>query len=201
MASLGPTLDKFGVPVATGQSGRGLLMPKLKYRFRVVTQNFGTINPSAQTDLTSQVVSAGRPSIQHNRNSLHSYNNVVYIPQKPEWQTLEVVLRDDVTNSVSRLVAAQLQKQMNHYDQTSFEAGINYKFQMQISTLDGSIANEPLENWYIEGCFLETVSYDQFDYSSSDPMQITLTMSFDNATQDSNIMPRRPLPSARGFNA
>lgn len=182
-----PTLSKFGVPLVPGTSGIGILMPKLKYRFRVSMQNFGPTGSALE--LTQQVITAGRPNIQHNRTALHSYNNVMYIPQKPEWQSLEIVVRDDVTNGVSSLVAAQLQKQMNHFDQTSKLAGINYKFVTQIETLDGGNVST-LENWYLEGCFLETVTYDQFDYSSSEPMQITLTISFDNATQDNTIMPQ-----------
>lgn len=182
-----PTLSKFGVPLVPGTSGIGILMPKLKYRFRVSMQNFGPTGSALE--LTQQVITAGRPNIQHNRTALHSYNNVMYIPQKPEWQSLEIVVRDDITNGVSSLVAAQLQKQMNHFDQTSKLAGINYKFVTQIETLDGGNVNT-LENWYLEGCFLETVAYDQFDYSSSEPMQITLTISFDNATQDNTIMPQ-----------
>ncbi len=192
-----PTLNKFGVPVAPGQSGRGLLMPKLKYRFRVTMDNFGPIGTSQV--LTQQVVSAGRPQIQHSRTALHSYNNIMYYANKPEWQTIEIVVRDDITSGVSRFVSAQLQKQMNHFDQTSALAGINYKFFTRIETLDGGNA-QVLENWYLEGCFLETVAYDQFDYSSSDPMQITLTISYDNATQDTSYIPGASArPGETGF--
>lgn len=190
-----PTLNKFGVPLVPGQSGIGVLMPKLKYRFRVSMYNFGPTGSALE--LTQQVIQAGRPNIQHNRTALHSYNNVMYIPQKPEWQSIEVVVRDDVTSGVSSLVAAQLQKQMNHFDQTSALAGVNYKFMTQLETLDGGNVGT-LENWYLEGCFLETVAYDTFDYSSSDPMQITLTISFDNATQDNDIMPQRQAATGSG---
>lgn len=180
-----PTLNKFGVPVEPGQTGNGLLMPKLKYRFRVSMQNFGPIGTSQV--LTQQVKSVGRPQIQHSRTALHSYNNIMYYANKPEWQTIELVVRDDITSGVSRFVSAQLQKQMNHFDQTSALAGINYKFFTRIETLDGGNA-QVLENWYLEGCFLETVAYDQFEYESSDPMQITLTISYDNATQDTSYI-------------
>jgi hypothetical protein len=189
-----PTLSKFGVPLLPGQSGIGILMPKLKYRFRVSMQNFGPTGSALE--LTQQVITAARPNIQHNRTAIHSYNNVMYIPNKPEWQSLEIVVRDDVTSGVSSLVAAQLQKQMNHFDQTSGFSGINYKFVTQIETLDGGNVGT-LENWYLEGCFLETVAYDTFDYASSDAMQITLTISYDNATQDKTIMPA--LQAATGF--
>jgi len=190
-----PTLSKFGVPIVPGVSGQGILMPKLKYRFRISMQSFGPTG--AAIELTRQVSQAGRPSIQHNSTSIHSYNNVMYLPQKPEWQTIEIMVRDDVNNSVSTLVATQLQKQMNHFNQTSYLSGINYKFTTQIETLDGSNSGV-LENWYLEGCYLETVAYDTFNYSESESMMITLTIRYDNATQDNFIMPQFAEPTGYG---
>ena len=190
-----PTLSKFGVPIVPGASGTGILMPKLKYRFRVSMQSFG---PSgAAIELTRQVATAGRPSIQHNSTPIHSYNNVMYLPQKPEGQTVEITVRDDVNSSVSTLVAYQLQKQMNHFDQTSALSGINFKFTTIIEVLDGGNTGV-LEHWYLEGCYLETVAYDAHDYSSSDPVSITLTVRYDNATQDNSIMPQFQAPTGRG---
>ena len=190
-----PTLSKFGVPLTAGTSGIGILMPKLKYRFRVSMTNFGPIG--AALNLTRQVESCGRPTINHNSTALHSYNNIVYIPQKPEWNTIEIKVRDDISNSVSALVGAQIQKQMNHFDQTSALAGINFKFTTIIEVLDGGTTGI-LENWYLEGCYLEQVNYDGHDYTSSDPVAITLTVRYDNATQDNTIMPQYQAPTGLG---
>jgi hypothetical protein len=87
---------------------------------------------------------------------------------------------------------------MNHYLQTSPLAGDNYKFQMLIDTLDGggtaSADAVVLEEWFLEGCFLSEVNYEQFDYKSSDAMTIEMTIRFDNAT--SSQMPLNPINSA-----
>lgn len=182
-----PTLNKFGVPLVPGSNGIGILMPKLKYRFRVSMQNFGPAG--AALNLTRQVESCGRPTRTFDNTPLHSYNNIMYIPQKPTWNNIEVKVRDDITNSVSTLVGAQLQKQMNHFDQTSALAGINFKFTTIIEVLDGGNTGV-LENWYLEGCYLEAAAYDSHDYSSSEPVSITLTLRYDNATQDNTIMPQ-----------
>lgn len=182
-----PTLSKFGVPLVPGTSGVGILMPKLKYRFRVSMQNFGPAG--AALNLTRQVESCARPTLNHESTEIHSYNNVMYIPKKPTWNNIEIKVRDDVNNSVSSLVGAQIQKQMNHFDQTSALAGINFKFTTVIEVLDGGNTGV-LENWYLEGCYLETVNYDGQDYTSSDPVAITLTVRYDNATQDNTIMPQ-----------
>jgi hypothetical protein len=176
-----PTLSKFGVPVAPGQSGLGILMPKLKYRFRVTLQNFGPAGNAV--DMTRNVVSCGRPQAQFNSTEIHSYNNIMYLPHKPSWQSIELVVRDDITNSASTLVNAQLQKQHNYFDQTSDAAGINFKFTMIIEGLDGGNTNV-LENFYIEGCYIETANFEQYAYDSSDAMTISLTVRMDNCTTE-----------------
>ena len=50
------SLTKFTVPVDSDQSAssQGLLMPKLKYRFRAMFENFGVSTP--RTELTKQVI-------------------------------------------------------------------------------------------------------------------------------------------------
>jgi hypothetical protein len=178
------TLNRFGVSSSsTGETG-GILMPKLKHRFRVQLNYFGSIGITS-VDFTKQVVTAGRPQIQHNSTPLHSYNNIAYYANKPEWQAIELTLRDDITNSVSSLVSAQLQRQMNHFTQSAAAAHQNYKFELLMQTLNGSMSypTNVIEEWKVEGCFLEQVQYDQMDYASSDPVMITLTIRYDNATQ------------------
>jgi hypothetical protein len=81
-----PTLNKFGVPLVPGQSGIGVLMPKLKYRFRVSMYNFGPTGSALQ--LTQQVVTAGRPNIQHNRTALSSVHIRLFpetVHTSPSW--------------------------------------------------------------------------------------------------------------------
>ena len=188
-----PTLNKFGIPLTPGTSGEGLLMPKLKYRFRVSLQNFGPTG--AALELTRQVASVSRPHLQTGDTAIHSYNNIMYYANKPEWQTINLKARDDITSSTSTLISAQLQKQMNHYDQTSAVSGINYKFTTQIDVLDGGDTNI-LESWYLEGCFLTDVNWGDMDYSSSETVMIDMTIRYDNATN--TAMPLVQLPTANG---
>jgi hypothetical protein len=117
----------------------------------------------------------------------------MYYANKPEWQTLNLTVRDDINNSVGRLVGQQLQKQMNFYEQTAYAAAINYKFQMRVEMLDGGNVGV-LEGWFLEGCFLESVNYNNLDYSSSDIVEITMTVKFDNATSI-DLMPVATLPT------
>jgi hypothetical protein len=185
------TLSKFGVPHSGGQLG--MLQPKVKYRFRVVFIDFGS--GLQQGDLTRQVVSVGKPSLKHPPQEVHSYNSTAYYAGKHNWDEINIVLRDDISNRVSFLVGSQVQKQLNHYEQTGFSAGINYKFTMLIDTLDGGntidtpgtrgipgVSNGILERWTLEGCFITSVEWGDLDYSSSDAQTISLSIRPDNCT-------------------
>lgn len=173
------TRSKFGVPV-TGNTGSGVLMPKLKYRFRVTMLGGFGGQPEARA-LTQNVQSVTRPKITYEEQTIDSYNSRVYIQGKHSWEQISVVMRDDITNSVSKLVGAQIQRQLNHFQQSTPAAGNDYKFDMQIEILDGVNAGAS-EVWFLEGCFLTNVDYSDSDYSASDPVQITLQVRYDNAT-------------------
>ena len=171
-------LAKFGIPLDGAKLG--ILHPKQKYRFRVVWQNFGENN--GLREMTQNVVTCTRPKVAFGKSELHSYNSVGLIAGKRSpFDPLEITLRDDITNAVVSSVGAQIQKQMNHYEQTSAVAGINYKFAMQVHTLDGT-NNDQLESWDLDGCWIESVNYGDYDYASGDPNLITLSICFDNAT-------------------
>lgn len=183
------TLQNFGVPMGGGTGRGGIIMPKPRHKFRVRVFKFGPI--AGGIELSQQVVSVGRPSVQSNAQEVHSYNSIAYYAGKAVWSSINLTVRDDITNSVSKLVGHQEQKQMNHFAQTSTAAGLNYKFDMYIETLDGG--NETvLEQWFLEGCFLESINYGNFDYSSSDPLTIEMSVRYDNATQAGGLMPQNP---------
>jgi hypothetical protein len=173
------TLSKFGVPI-DGSTGRGgILQPKLKYRFRVRFTGFGSVGQSP-LQLTQQVMNITRPKVSHEEVPIHSYNSVAYMQGKHTWEAINITLRDDINNNISKLVGGQVQKQMNHFEQTSAISGSRYKFGTKIEILDGT-NNTELEQWDLEGCFLQNVDYSDGDYAVSEPVQVILTVKYDNA--------------------
>jgi hypothetical protein len=168
------SLSKLGVPLSgdMSASNQGLLMPKLSYRFRVLFENFGVSKPT--TELTKQVVTAGRPAVEFDAITLDVYNSRIKMAGKPKWNDIEVSLRDDATGAVSKLVGEQVQKQFDFFEQSSAEL------------LDGGNgAYEPvvLETFELYGCYLNKTTYVGTDYSKSDPLTITLSIAYDNALQ------------------
>jgi hypothetical protein len=181
------SLTKMTVPLASDQSSpsQGLLMPKLKYRFRVTFVNFGVSQPT--TELTKQVKTFSRPSLQFEDIVLDVYNSKIHIAGKSAWQSISCELRDDAGGNVSRLVGEQLQKQMDFLEQSSAASGIDYKFLTRFEVLDGGNGtNAPnvLEDWEILGCYIQDCNWNDADYSASADMTISLTIMFDNAIQN-----------------
>jgi hypothetical protein len=170
-------LSKFGIPL--DGSKLGILHPKQQYRFRVIWQNFGENN--GLREMTQNVMTCTRPQITYEEIKLDSYNSVAWIQGKHSFEPIEIKLRDDINNAVISSVGAQVQKQMNHFEQTSAVAGINYKFAMEIHSLDGT-DNEQLESWVLDGCFIQKAAYGEGNYAVGEVQEVTLTVRFDNAT-------------------
>ena len=121
------SLSRMTVPLASDQSAnsQGLLMPKLKYRFRVVFDNFGVSTP--RTELTKQVIDFTRPQVSFEEVPIELYNSRMYLAGKHTWNMVTVNLRDDAGGNISRLVGEQLQRQLDFMEQVSASAGIDYK--------------------------------------------------------------------------
>ena len=180
------TLTRFTVPVASDQSAQsqGLLMPKLKYRFRISFENFGVSTP--RTELTKQVIDFARPEVTFEEMTIDVYNSRIKMAGKHSWANTTVNVRDDALGTVSRLVGEQLQKQFDFFEQSSAAAGIDYKFTLRCEMLDGGNGVDTvsvLETWELYGCYLSTVNYNDLNYAESAPVTIAMTISFDNALQ------------------
>lgn len=175
-------ITNFGVPVE-GESG-ATLMPKLQYRFRVQFQNLGN---ASGTKATRNVVSVGRPALTHEEVTVDTYNSKIYLAGKHSWDPITLTLRDDVDSEVIELLGKQLNRQVNHNDQSGAFVGANYKFGMTIETLDGSQDDSDaavLDQWTLAGCFISNIQYGELNYATSDVVQVSVTIRFDNASHD-----------------
>jgi hypothetical protein len=180
------SLTNFTVPLSTNQSAssQGLLMPKLKFRFRVTFLNFGVTQPS--TELTKQVMDFKRPSVSFEQIEIPIYNSKVYLAGKPTWAEVTTTLRDDASGEVTKRVGEQMQKQFDFFEQSSASSGIDYKFTTLLEVLDGGNgANTPniLETWEMYGCYLMSADYGDNNYGTNDPMTVALSIRYDNALQ------------------
>jgi hypothetical protein len=178
------SLNKMSVAYAGAGTNQGLLMPKLKYRFRVIFENFGTVG--GVDDMTRQVIDFTRPSVTFEQIDLPIYNSTLKMAGKHSWGDVTCNLRDDAGAKVQQLVGSQLQKQLDFLEMASAAAGVDYKFTTRFEVLDGAngaVAPTVLESWELYGCYLKEVNYGDANYGESAAMQIALTITYDNANQ------------------
>lgn len=176
------SLNNFGV--ATPAGTQVLLMPKLKYRFRVTLLNFGT---QSALELTKQVVTVTRPSVTFDPKELPIYNSRIFLAGKPSWEAITLTLRDDASGQVQALVGQQVQKQFDFMEQATARSGIDYKFSTRIEILDGGngqLDPQVLETFELYGCFLGSANYGDLSYDTDgDPATVELSIKFDNFVQ------------------
>jgi hypothetical protein len=177
------SLNNFTVPTNGTATTQVLLMPKLKYRFRVTLLGFGV---AAATELTKQVADVTRPKVSFEEMTLDVYNSKVYLAGKYTFETLTLTLRDDASGEVQKLVGQQIQKQFDFMEQASARSGIDYKFTTRIEVLDGGNANlapRVLETFNCYGCFVQNADYGELNYATNEPATVALTIRFDNMEQ------------------
>jgi hypothetical protein len=180
------SLQRMTVPLASDQSSsvQGLLMPKLKYRFRVSFENMGVSKPT--TELTKQVISVTRPNLTFEEILLPVYNSTLKLAGKHTWADITCSVRDDASGSVARLIGEQLQKQMDFLEMASAASGIDYKFLTKIEILDGgngALAPVVLETWELYGCYLKGANYGDLNYGTNEAVTVEMSIAYDNAVQ------------------
>jgi hypothetical protein len=176
------SLNKISVFPADGNN-TAMLMPKLKYRFRVTLLNFGT---SLSTELTKQVMDISRPTVNFEEIEVPIYNSRVYLAGRHAWEAVTLNVRDDASGAVQKLVGEQLQKQFDFMEQASARSGSDYKFTTKIEILDGGNgAQAPgiLETFELYGCFVQNANYNDLNYTTNEPVTIALAIRYDNAVQ------------------
>ena len=178
------SLNNISIPTEGAGSNQSLLMPKLQYRFRVILENFGA--GADVRELTRQVVDVTRPNLSFEQITLDAYNSRTYLAGKHTWEPITLNLREDVNSNVQRAVGQQLQRQFDFYEQSSAASGGTYKFTTKIEILDGGNGNftaNVLDRYELVGCYIESANYNTLAYSTNDPVQIALTIRYDNAIQ------------------
>lgn len=169
-------LQNMSVPT---QDGNELtLMPKLQNRFRVLF-NFS----SNATVITGNVKSVQRPTLAFDDVTIDVYNSKIKMPGKHTWNDIEIVMRDDISSETVKTLETQINRQIDMATQSRSRAASAFKFTTVIDTLDGTNGTAPgvLDRWELVGSFISSIAYGNHDYSSSETVDITVTLRYDSA--------------------
>ena len=168
-------LTTLGVPDNAGNTTT--IMPKLQYRFRVTFEGEGfSATP------TRNVISTSRPGLTHEQIPVDAYNSRIYLAGKHTWEPISIILRDDIDGVTLRELNQQLNRQVDHANQSSVRAGAGYKFTTRVETLDGQNPTPGiLDTFELSGCYITNIQYGDMAYAASDQVQVTVQLQYDNA--------------------
>jgi hypothetical protein len=176
------TLSQFGIPGA----GSGILHPKLKNKFRITFLDVGRLVPGHNSrNLTMQVVTVNRPSLEFEEVTMHRYNSTAYVAGKHSWSELEITLEDDITGLASKVVKAQLETQQRLIGVdldgrwlNTAATGSDYMFAAKLEQLDGD--EGVVETMIYEGVWIKNAAFGELDYAASEAVTIQLTLRFNH---------------------
>jgi len=174
------TINDMGIPGV----GTGILQPKLKNRWRVIFANMGRGTNSQP--LSMQAVTVTRPSVSFEEVQLDRYMSRAWVAGKYTYEPMQIAFEDDVTGTASNVIQQQMQSQQWLIGaEGPFLAGAGegslYKFVTYLDMLDGN--QQVIEEWTVEGCWIQAADYTDLDYAASDKVMINLTIRYDNARQ------------------
>ena len=121
---------------------------------------------------------ANRPQINFEVVTLDHINVKRKLKGKGEWQDISITLFDPIVPSGAQQVMEWVRT--SHESITGRDGYADfYKKDLDIYML-GPVGDK-IENWKIKGAFINSANFGGLDWSSNDPAQIELTLSYDYA--------------------
>jgi hypothetical protein len=121
---------------------------------------------------------AARPTFTTAEQEIPFINSTRFIAGKTKFDTISCTLHDPIAPSGAQQVMEWVR---THFESVSGRAGYAdfYKRDCQLKLLDpvGTV----VELWDIKGCFLTSAAFGEVDYGGEEPMEVSLTIRFDNA--------------------
>jgi hypothetical protein len=124
------------------------------------------------------IKAANRPTIQFETVVLDHINIKRKLQGKGEWQDITITLYDPIVPSGAQQVMEWVR--LGHESITGRRGYADfYKKDVQIYSL-GPVGDK-IEQWTLKGAFIQSANFGDLDWSSNDPQQIELTLSYDYA--------------------
>jgi hypothetical protein len=131
---------------------------------------------------------AARPQLTFEETVIDYINTKRYVAGKMTWNPIQITTHDPIVPSASQKIMAWVRR---NYEPLTGRMGyasgpgasgevMGYKQSIQLKLLDpqGTV----VELWDITGAWAQDVNFGDLDYASSDNIEVSFTLRFDNAT-------------------
>ena len=119
-----------------------------------------------------------RPTIGFEEIEIPYLNTKRYLAGKFEFETIEVTFHDPLDGSEADKVMDWI-KLIGNPENVNKNFAATYKKDFKIKLLDGN--GVVVEQWQIVGAWPQSSNFGDLDYSSNDPVEITVTFRYDRA--------------------
>ena len=124
------------------------------------------------------IKTANRPTISFEPVTLDHINVKRKLKGKGEWQDVEITLYDPIVPSGAQQVMEWVRT--SHESLTGRDGYADfYKKDVHFFML-GPVGDK-IEQWTLKGAFITSAAFNDLDWASNDPAEITLTLSYDYA--------------------
>ena len=142
--------------------------PKLKNRFIVQIDGIPAY----------MVKTMNRPQITFDEVTLEHMNVTRYVKGKGRWQTLQCTLYDPIVPSASQAVMEWIR--LSHESVTGRDGYSDFYKKDVTFNLLGPVG-DVVEEWVLKGAWIQDSTFGDLDFSTSEPVEITLTLRYDYA--------------------
>ena len=124
------------------------------------------------------IKTAARPQITFDEVTLEHMNVTRYVKGKGKWQALQVTLYDAVVPSAAQAVMEWIR--LSHESVTGRDGYSDFYKKDVTFNLLGPVG-DVVEEWELKGAYIQSATFGDLAFDSSDPVEITLTLKYDYA--------------------
>ena len=124
------------------------------------------------------IKTANRPTISFEEVELNHMNVKRFVKGKATWETIEITMYDPVVPSAAQ--AAMEWIRLSHESVTGRDGYSDfYKKDVNFQVL-GPVG-DVVEQWTLKGTWIQAANFNDLDFASSEPVDISLTLRYDYA--------------------
>ena len=124
------------------------------------------------------IKTSAKPQITFEEVELHHINVKRYVHGKATWEPIEVTLYDPVVPSAAQGVMEWIRL---HHESVTGRDGYSDFYKKDITFNVLGPVGDVVEEWLLKGAFIQAANFNDLDYASSDPVDISLTLRYDYA--------------------
>ena len=124
------------------------------------------------------IKTANRPTISFEPVTLDHINVKRKLKGKGEWQDVEITLYDPIVPSGAQQVMEWVRT--SHESLTGRDGYADF-YKRDVNFYMLGPVGDKIEQWTLKGAFISSAAFNDLDWASNDPAEITLTLTYDYA--------------------